>query len=485
MKPLKIQSQLSFKKLVELERYGMYDDALAELKGIWDDTAVFPQTDGLERQAAAEVILRCGGLIGFLGHNKQIPNAQEKSKNLLTEAHRRFLDIYNVEKIAECENYLALAYWRTGEMNEAETFVEEALSHNLPISCDARIYSYLIKSLIFLSTGKNKETVSLLGKLEIDFRRYGDAFLNGSFYTNWGIALIELGEASEAQNKLELARYYHQKSRHKIYLGTVENNLAQLYKSKKLFVKAHQAIDSGTKIFKQIKDRTREGFSLDTKAQIYFAERKFAEALKTVEKGIAILKKSENAAYLIETYLTKAKILIYSDDFTSAVFSLFDAVQIAKIQVGEEAAGNLIREFENALIEKNKIAAESSFEQSQSVVENLELVLPASISHYSEIQGVWIKNAHLEKLGLKKGSLAIVAKTEIKRGDLAAITEKETGTVVCGFYDNDFGIVCLVDASGEPQLYEENDITILGRVIAVCNSGKNADGKMIAEPLNI
>ena len=63
---------------------------------------------------------------GFLGHSRQIPDSQEKSKNLLTEAHNRFLDIYDIEKLAECENYMSLAYWRSGELVEAETGFRQA-----------------------------------------------------------------------------------------------------------------------------------------------------------------------------------------------------------------------------------------------------------------------------------------------------------------------------------------------------------------------
>jgi len=485
MKIIPTQTTVSAKKLFELERCGMYEEALAELKDIWEDTETFPNVENLDVHSAAEIILRCGTLIGFLGHNKQILNAQEKSKNLLSEAHSRFLDIYNVEKIAECENYLALAYWRTGEIKEAESYVEESLSHNLPLTSHTRIYSHLIKSMISLSTNKYKETVINLEKLETEFRRYGDAFLNGSFCTNIGLALKNLGRTKEALSKFELARYYHQKSRHKVYLGTVENNLAQLYKSENSFTGAHQAIDSGTKIFRQIKDRTREGFSLDTKAQIYFAERKYAEALKSVEKAIGILKKSENLAYLVETYSTKSKILLYLDDFTAATFSLFDAVQIARVYTGEEAANDLIKEFEKTLLEKNKIAAEKLSAENQSDIENLKLVLPASISHYKEIQGVWIKNSHLENVGLRKNTLAIVAQGEIKRGDLAAISEIETGAVICGFYDCDFGIVCLEGTNGDPQLFDEKSIKILGKIVGVCDSWKTADGKMTVQPIDL
>jgi tetratricopeptide (TPR) repeat protein len=485
MKTLHLQTVISSKKIFELERCGKYEEALAELRDIWQDTTTLPNVENYDARSAAEIILRCGSLIGFLGHNKQIPNAQEKSKNLLTEAHHRFLDIYNVEKIAECENYLALAYWRTGEAREAEVWIEESLSHNLPNSNEIRLYANIIKCLVLLSIKKYEEIISNLSNLEDDFLNCSDYCLKGDFYNNFAIALKNLGRTKEALSKFEVARYYHQKSHHKIYLGTIENNLAQLYKFENLFTKAHQAIDRGTKIFKQIKDRTREGFSLDTKSQIYFAERKYTQALKTVEKAICILKKSENLAYLVETSLTKSKILLYLDDFTAATLSLFEAVQIARVNTGEEAARDLIKEFEKTLLEKNKIADENLFEEDQSDIDNLKLILPSSISHYTEIQGVWIKNSHLENVGLRKNSLAIVAQTEIKRGDLSAISEIETGAIFCGVYDCDFGIVCLEGANGEPQLFDEKSIKILGKIVGVCNSGKDTDGKMIVQPINL
>lgn len=482
MKTLHTQTKVSFGSLVKLERCGLYEQALAELKDIWRDTNEPPDTAGCTSLETAETILRCGSLIGFHGHNKQILDAQEKSKNLLTEARRQFLNIGNVEKIAECENYLALAYWRTGELNEAATFIAEALSHPLDNSCDTRIYSHLIRSLIFLSFGRYAEITADLAKLENDFRRYGDAFLNGSFCTNLGIALKNLGRTDEALRNFEHARYYHQKSRHRIYLGTVENNLAQLYKIEKQFAKAHEWADCATKTFKLIKDRTREGCSLDTKAQIYLTEGKYTEALKAAEKSIEILKKSENSAYLSVSYLTKAKTLLYSEGFTSAILALCDAVKIAEVQIGEEAARNLILEFEVELSEKNKSA--ENLPSKELSGENIELILPSTLAFYSEIQAVRIKNEHLENVGLPKDSLAVVAQGEVKRGDLVAITENASGAVVCGFYDADFGIVCLEAENGEPLLFDENDITVLGKIVGVCQPGKTKDGKMIVEALN-
>src|SRR4030095_11314219 len=89
------------RELFALERTGEFDQALSALKGIWDDTTEMPAVEGFDRRVSAEIYLRCGPLIGFLGHIRQIPTSQERSKNLLTQARSVFLEIYDTDKIAE------------------------------------------------------------------------------------------------------------------------------------------------------------------------------------------------------------------------------------------------------------------------------------------------------------------------------------------------------------------------------------------------
>ncbi len=485
MKTFHTDVTVSTGNLFRLERCGRYEEALAEIRHIWEDINSFPDVEDYAPRPAAEIILRCGALIGFLGQTKQIPNSQEKSKNLLTEARKRFLDIYDVEKIIECENYLAAAYIRTGELVEAEIWVEEALSHDINKVCDAWLYSNVTKSLILLSNGKYKELIKYLHPLENEFQKFGNHFLLGSFSTNLSIAFKNLGNIPESLKYLELARDHHQKSGHQIYLGTVENNLSQLYKVEKRFSEAHQTINSATKIFKKAKDRAREGFSFDTKAQIFCAESKYSEALETIEKAIHILSKGENAAFAVETYLSKAKILLYLENFTAAFLCLSDAVQIAKTKISEEKAEKLVKEFEESLKEKAMPVITKTFSEKETAAkEKLELILHPTIAHYQEFQGVWIKNSYLENFGLQKGSLAVVTKAELKRGDLVAINEIATGSVMCGFYDSDFGLVCLEGIGEEPHLFDENDIEILGKIVGVGKTDKNFKGKIQVNPLN-
>jgi tetratricopeptide (TPR) repeat protein len=308
----------------------------------------------------------------------------------------------------------------------------------------------------------------------------GDECLKGDFYNNCGLAYKNLGNTAEALHYFELAKYHHKRSRHKIYLGTVENNLAQLYKQTGRFSRAHEAIDNASRLFRQIKDRTREGFSLDTKALVYFAESKFTEALQTAEKALSILKKSENSTYIVETLLTKAKVLIFLDNFSDAVMSLIDAVNIARIQTGQESVKRLIDEFESAVTEKNASAATKNLE-----VGDFELILPRSIAHFGEYRGVWINNTMLEGVGLTRGSLAIIVNADVNRGDLIALSELESDEVSCGFYDADFGIVCLEGTSGEPLIFDEKNTRVLGKIVGVCNAGKREDGKMVVSLLKL
>lgn len=478
-------------KLFKLERQGRYADALSCVKQIWNHIDTQPDVSGFSEKEQAEILLRLGALIGFHGHNNQIQNAQIKSKDFLTKARQIFGDLNAVEKIAECENYLALAFWRSGEYNEAKIWLEESFSHKLPDSDPVKLYAYIIQSLMNLSLQNYLENIKLAEKIEKTINLYGDAFLNGSLATNVAVAYEKLGNHRKNQQYLELARYYHQKSRHKIYLGTVENNLAQLYKLEKRFQQAHLSVDNAAKAFNQIKDRTREGFSLDTKAEIYLHESKFKEALQTIEKALKILSKTENKGYLVETMLTKVKALIYLDEISAATKCLFEAVEIAKIHSGEDTADNLIKEFETALRGKDfakneqmQETRETAFEATQTNSENeLEFVLPLPLAHYDNIEVVKIQNTHLESVGLKQGSLAIVVKEAVKNGDLAAVSEKKTESVFCGFYDCDFGIVCLEIVDGEPQLFDESEVEILGKIVGVCEMPTNSGNKLFVQPL--
>jgi len=471
--------------LLELERQGEYALALSELREIWQDTSLPPDIDGLNELDAAELLLRCGSLIGFQGHLKHISGSQETSKNLLTEAIERF-SIFGVEeKIAECEGYLALAYWRTGELVEAESWIEQSLSRNLKLSNPTRIHSQLIKSMLLIRSGKFKDLLSYLQKNKSLVLEFGDSFLIGTFWNNIGIAFRNLGELDQAIESYRKAKIHFNAAGHYLYLGLIENNLALCYRSESRFPLAHHSADNAIKIYEKLGDATRKGSSLDTKAQIFIAERDYEKALRAADEAVEVLRGSENSAYLTEAFLTKSKALLYLDDISSSVISLFQAMEIARINVGEKAVVNLAREFEATARKKfdpfpfdNKVS--DSF-----VDEELELTIPPSLAHYDDYQVIRIRNSHLENIGIPKNSLVLVVDEDVKRGDLVAIKDLADESIICGVYDCFAGIISISGHGSETLLFKNEESQVIGRLVGIGKDDKDPQGKLRIKPLGI
>lgn len=466
-------TRVLLKKLFKLERCGRYAEAL-DLIG--DDAEMpNPEWGGEE---SAEFDLRYGSLIGFNGHEQQIDGSQELSKDILMRARDKFVELKIPEKTAECENYIALTYWRTSEFREADLWLDEAGTHPLERASKARLQTYLIRSLLLLSQKKHDENIAFCQSIGSYLTTFGDAFLKGSFSMNFAISLKDTGQKHEALDHFILGRRYHERSQHRVYLGTAENNLALLYMDMGSFALAHDSVDAAIKIYKRIKDKTREGSSLETKAQVSLAERQPKHALEYADRSIAVLRKSENAAYLAESLMTRAKILIELQNFQDAVLSMMEAVDITRERSGEDAARSLIDDFQSAYERRMTRPVETA----SVATGDLELVVPTSLSAYTNFRGVWIVNPYFEDRGLAKGSLAIVVDEAIRPGDLVAATDRRTDEVLCGVYDSDFGMICLETEPGQPQLFDEKDISVVGKIVGVCRDAR-AGGKMKVEPL--
>ena len=181
------------------------------------------------------------------------------------------------------------------------------------------------------------------------------------------------------------------------------------------------------------------------------------------------------------------------DEISKATFCLIEAVEIARTKISEAAAENLVKDYENCLRARLSLSSETNPENLEKVIEpetgddlsrdDIELVLPSPLSNFEDIQGIWINNSHLEGIGILKNSLAVIVPTDdVRCGDLIAVEEVENSCVSCGFYDNEFGIICLEGYDGEPLLFDEEKIRIIGKIVGVAND-KTVDGKLIVEPL--
>ncbi|MEQ1765359.1 MAG: tetratricopeptide repeat protein [Pyrinomonadaceae bacterium] len=452
----------------EAERQGAYERGLLCFSDGWAEPGFEPDTVDLPDPLAAEIRLRFASLLGFQGHLRKIKDSQRRACDILTSTLAVFERLGIEEKCAECENHIALTYSRTGEYAESHVWLDTAMTRDLPATNIHRLATVMYRMLIALNEQKFAAILEIYEDHEARFRRWADDWIGSSFYTNAGVALGETGSPDDSIMCFELAAERAQRSSNKPHLATIQNELAHVYMSVGRFERAHLYVDKGIDIYREIGDESREGMLFDTKAAILLVQGNFEEALTTIETAIHILKDGENKAFLAEAYATKAKILVWLDDFGAGIVALFEASKLAETYSGREFAKTLIAQFEAELEKKNDGRGPGENRSNGLEDGSLELVLPPSLASHASYRGIRINNDHLLCVGVQSGSLVIaVESSEIRRGDLVAVAENHSGEISCGFYDLDFGVLCVETCESEPRLFDPGEVTIVGKIVGI------------------
>lgn len=479
---LRIDDPSLVQLLWKFERQGRFLEGLECISDTWASEDFLLDTSDLSPDKAAELRLRYAVLLGYQGHTAKIAGSQLRVRDLLTELCGEFVDTEDHRRAAECENHLALTYWRTGEFAEARVLLATALERPLPPNAIERLASTMYMMLVNVSEHRYEENVEIFTRHEDAFRNWGDDWITSSFYVNAGIGFLEMRELSDAQRCFELAQYRATRSSIDVYLGSIENELAHVYKERGRLAKAHLAVDRGIEVFKRLGDISREGMLLDTKAGIYLDEGNYEKAHTTIARAIELLKDGENKAYLAESYATKSRILIWQNDLNAAVVALLEATEISRTYSGEKFSKTFVTQFENEL--KLKAAGQQRPKPSSIESDEMSLVIPAELSQYADLQAIRISNDHLSCIGIDSGALVMVAlNVKVVRGDIVAISEIETDEIRCGFYDRDFGIVCLERCDGTPELFDESSIKVIGKIVGQVSQEKDEAGRCVVTPV--
>lgn len=331
-------------EVFEAELIGDYSRAYQRLAVFWNDFRVKPDIRELPADIVAEVFLRCGSIAGYLGRSKHLANAQEISRNLLSEAKERFTQLGTEAKIAECENYLALSFERVGDVKRARQFLESAFMRNLQINHPSRLHSHIIDSLLKLAEKNFEEIIQSSIILEGLFLQCENSIYKGCFYNHYGLALKNTGKTEDALDKYLTARYFFFEAGHHPYCGALENNIANLYLAEKHFKEAHNFAQKAENSFKLVGDFSRQGFALDTRANVFLVEGELTMASDFSDKAIKLLQNGENLNFLAEAYLTKTKILIKLGRRAEALESSKKA---------KEIAGKIDGQIEKSIVEES------------------------------------------------------------------------------------------------------------------------------------
>jgi tetratricopeptide (TPR) repeat protein len=277
---------------------GQYEAAQEALGELWLGIGQRPAAPKLPPAVDAEVLLQCGTLTGWLGSARNVSGAQERAKDILSEAERTFRAQGMTEKVSETQYELAACYWRLGQYDEARVVLHEALK--LLTDDDAELKAKILIRRTNVEVWDNRchDALNILKEAEPVFQSANDA-LKGKWHGQKGLVLRRLAAAEgqpdyydRAIIEYTAAIYHYEQARHERYCGNNLNNLAFLLYKLGRFSEAHEHLDRAQLIFTKLKDPGSLAQVDETRARVLIAEKSYRDAdriiggvIKTFEQG--------------------------------------------------------------------------------------------------------------------------------------------------------------------------------------------------------
>lgn len=337
------RAELCCEAAKEFEDKGEYEEARKMLGDYWRRIGEHPKLSGLERSTSAEVLLRAGVLTGIIGNKNQIPDAQEQAKDLLTESHAIFESHRNRKKIAEAQTELALCYWRTGEIREAQDLLNEALSR-LTIDSDLKAKAIIRVGIVEHSAGRDSEAVRVLTDHALLFEKLNNHTLKGCYHHTLGNRLENLGDSERRRDysdraliEYAAASYHFELAGHRSYLASVENNLGFLYFRINRNEDAHKHLDHARRIFISLKDRSAAAQVDETRACVFLQQGRVTDAEHVARLAVQNQEKSGRHELLAEALITHGRALARLERYGASLSAIRRAIELS------ELAGNINR----------------------------------------------------------------------------------------------------------------------------------------------
>jgi tetratricopeptide (TPR) repeat protein len=277
---------------------GQYEAAREALGELWRDIGERPEVKKLPPVTAAEVLLQCGTLTGWIGSARNVSGAQEKAKDLLTEAFRVFLSQAKHAKASEAQYELGMCYWRLGQYDEARVVLQEALKPLTDADVELKAKILIRRTVVEVWENRHYEALSILKEAEPVFESASDA-LKGKWHGQKALVLDKLATAEGNADRFDLAIieytaaiYHYEQAKHERYCATNLNNLAMLLYKLGRYKEAHENLDRAQSIFTRLKDPGNLAQVDETRARVLIGEKRYREAdrimvgvIKTFENG--------------------------------------------------------------------------------------------------------------------------------------------------------------------------------------------------------
>ena len=323
-----------------------YEGAQEIMRRYWRGIGERPETKGLYPSVEAEVLLCVGVLTGWIGSKKQIKNAQETAKNLISESITYFESQGDRQKVAAARVELAFCYWRDGELSEARTMLTEALQ-KLTTEGNTRARALLKLTVLERSAARYREAKKILTGNSALFQRVPNHTLRGGYHSELAIILRNLARLekrdeylTQAVSEFQQADQEFKVARNPVFRADVKNNVALILFNLSRFKEAHQYLEEARRLSVRFRDKARTAQYDESAAQVFLAEGKLEEAEAAARRAAAALERSGHQCMMAEALITQGIALARSGRTEHAQFVFRKAIAVA-LRVGALNAAGL------------------------------------------------------------------------------------------------------------------------------------------------
>jgi len=374
----------------DFENRGEYEEAAEVLSAFWQRIGEPPNLRGLERGIAAEVLLRAGVLTGIIGSTRQITDAQETAKNLISESLTIYESLRHKNKVAEAQIELALCYWRTGDYNNALDVLKLALE-KLTAESELKAKAIIRKAIVDIDSDRLPEALQSLTDNAALPQKISNHTLKGCYHQTLGDVFYYLWQSKTPGDYLDralveyaAASYHFELAEHRRYRANVENNLGVINFEINRCKEAHEHLDRARRMFASLRDKGATAQVDETRARVFLTERRYSDAEKVARASVRTLEKSDMQLPLVESLTTHGTALARLGNYGASLTAFRQAID------GSQAIGCLSRAGQVALTvfqemgERLAVREKRSAITGRSLIEEIHLLEHELIKHAFE-----------------------------------------------------------------------------------------------------
>jgi len=295
-----------------------------------------PKLEKLDKQIAAEVLLRAGSLAGALSSGDQA-GGQEIAKNLLTRSIESFEQLHDLIKSAEARTDLGICYWREGSFDEARINLDKALELLNDFNSEQRAVTLIWAGVVRMDAGQLHEALHVYQEAAPVIEQTTDDAIKGTFHNDFGLVLRRLATPENRDDYVDralveyaAASFHFERAGNNRYLAGVENNLGYLFYSIGRYEDSHNHLDRARHLFFELEDQRTIAQIDENRARVFLAEGRLKEAERIIRSSVKTLEKGGEQALLAEALTTQAVIQARLRNYSRSKVLLQRATEIAQ-----------------------------------------------------------------------------------------------------------------------------------------------------------